>query len=87
MEAGPAQAGPAEVAGDRGQRRWRAEAHQDQAGPGASAAGDLGGSGGVVHLDQVLLAGQSMPVPQQHQDLHTAKGAEGDRLPSRCCYE
>jgi hypothetical protein len=37
-----------------------------------------------VHLDQVLLAGQSMPVPQQHQDLDAAEGAEGDGLPSRC---
>jgi hypothetical protein len=76
------------VAGDRGQRRRRAEADQDQAGLGAGAAGGLGGgAGGVVHLDQVLLAGQSMPVPQQHQDLRAAEGAEGDGLPFRCREE
>ena len=44
---------------------------------------DVAGGGGV-HLDQVLLAGQSMPVPQQHQDLHAAEGAEGVGLPFRC---
>jgi hypothetical protein len=35
-----------------------------------------------VHLDQVLLAGQSMPVAQQDQDLHAADLSEGDRLPA-----
>jgi hypothetical protein len=36
----------------------------------------------LVHLDQVLLAGQSMPVAQQHQDLHATDLAEGDGLPA-----
>jgi hypothetical protein len=36
-----------------------------------------------VHLDQVLLAGQSMPVAQQHQDLHAADRTEADGLPAR----
>jgi len=35
-----------------------------------------------MHLDQVLLAGQSMPVAQQHQDLHAADLTEGDRVPA-----
>jgi hypothetical protein len=33
-----------------------------------------------VHLDQVLLTGQSMPVPHQHQDVHTGKLRERHRL-------
>jgi len=37
-----------------------------------------------VHLDQVLLAGQSMLVAQQHQELHAAELTEGDGLPAGC---
>jgi hypothetical protein len=38
---------------------------------------------GLGHLDQVLLAGQSMPVPQQHHDLHVAQRRKRGRLPGR----
>jgi len=37
---------------------------------------------GSLHLDQVLLAGQSMPVAQQDEDLHAADLAEGHGLPA-----
>jgi hypothetical protein len=40
-----------------------------------------------VHLDQVLLAGQSMPVAKQHQDLHAADLAEDDGLAAGCFGE
>ncbi len=40
-----------------------------------------------VHLDQVLLAGQSMPVAQQNEDLHAADLAEGHGLAAGCVDE
>jgi hypothetical protein len=36
-----------------------------------------------MHLDQVLLAGQSMPVPQQYEDVDAADAAQADGLPVR----
>ncbi len=32
----------------------------------------------LLHLDQVLLTGQSMPVPHQHDDMDTAERPEID---------
>jgi hypothetical protein len=61
------------VPGEGGEPVGRAEADQDQPGPRVVM--------GLVHLDQVLLAGQSMPVAQQHQDLHAADLTKDDRLP------
>jgi len=63
------------VAGERGEPLRRAEADQDQT--------DARVVAGLVYLNQVLLAGQSMPVAQQYQDLHAAGLTEGDRLPRR----
>jgi hypothetical protein len=62
------------VAGERRESLRRAETNQDQP--------DAGVVAGLVHLDQVLLAGQSMPVAQQYQDLHAADLTEGDGLPA-----
>ncbi len=62
------------MAGEGGEPVGRAEADEDQPSPRVVM--------GLVHLDQVLLAGQSMPVAQQHEDLHAADLAKGDGLPA-----
>jgi len=46
----------------------RAESEKDEAHGGVLTL--------FVHLDQVLLAGQSMPVPHQHQDMDAVEAAQ-----------
>lgn len=53
------------------QRVWRAEPHGE-----ASATGRLDCVAMVPHLDEVLLARQSMPVADEHKQRRTVLGAK-----------
>lgn len=57
----------AQVVGQRVQRFRRAEPDGHQGNPAGKA---------LLHLDQVLLTGQSIPVPDEAQDGHTVELAQ-----------
>lgn len=65
---GQEQAGPAEMRGKRGKRRRRAKPARDQ--PDRAAGGE------IAHLYQVLLAGQSKPVPDRAEQVRTGQRTE-----------
>src|SRR5664280_329279 len=73
--AGRGRRGPAQVPGEPGEPIGGAEPDEQQT--------DRRVGAGLGHLNQVLLAGQSMPVPQQHHDLHVAQRRKRGRLPGR----